>query len=219
MIFMAATMLAACGESDNRSERTDPGDSDYISTSGQGVQTDEMEIDRTSNLVTEKAEAEEEVPVIDENSSEEDKARAEEIRVQKVMSDEKERISYWTVDENNIKPEAESVRGNLDQLDQNLNRIYADIKNVETGTYNPEGRLSRAAQNTLKEAESKVNAAKEKVRQARQNYEAENHESASKKIKDANESLADARDKYMQAIEKETGVSMKKENEEKVEVM
>lgn len=201
MIFMAASMLAACSEN-NTNEQPQAGDPGYISTNGEGVDVDDMEIDRTANTVegTDNTTVEEAVTP----------EEAEETRLRKVITEEKERVSYWTVEESSIMPEAESVRGNLDQMEQNFIRIEGDLKNAETGTYNPQGRLSREAQQDIKEARATVAKAKQKLEKARQQYDANKYEQASEQIKEANKALTNAREDYMEALEKETGVELEK---------
>ena len=196
MIFMAASMLAACSES-NTNEQPQAGDPGYISTNGEGVDVDNMEIDRTTNTV--------ENTTVEEAVTPEE---AEETRLRKVITEEQERVSYWTVEESSITPEAESVRGNLDQMEQNFIRIEGDLKNAETGTYNPQGRLSREAQQDIKEARATVAKAKQKLERARQQYDANKYEQASEQIKEANKALTNAREDYMEALEKETGVKL-----------
>ncbi|AHM60598.1 hypothetical protein D770_11705 [Flammeovirgaceae bacterium 311] len=204
MIFMAATMLAACSDG----ERTQPkaGEPGYISTNGESVETNDVELERTSNTpdATPDATVSEETPMSE--GKEEADARA-----RKAMNEEQKRLSYWTVEEESITADAESVRGNLDQMDKNWFRINADLKNVETGTYNPQGQLSREGQKEIKEARAKVEEAKRLVKNAQRNNEAGNHEAASDKIKNANQKLADAREDYLEALEKETGVEREEE--------
>lgn len=200
---MAATMLAACSDG----ERTQPeaGEPGYISTNGESVETNDVELERTSN--TPDATASDATVSSEETPMSEGKEEAD-ARARKAMNEEQKRLAYWTVEEENITADAESVRGNLDQLDKNWFRIDADLKNVETGTYNPAGQLSREGQKEIKEARAKVEEAKRLVKNAEQNNESGKHEAAADKIKNANKKLADAREDYLEALEKETGVEM-----------
>lgn len=205
MILMAATMLAACNESDTRRDQPEAGEPGYISTNGEGVDVNEVEIDRTSNATTEES--------IEEAVTPEE---AEETRLRKKMNEEHERIGYWTLDESALAVEGEAIKESLDQMDKNFNRIDADISNIETGTYNREGRLSREGQSKLKEVRQQVAEAKRINKQAYQRYNAGKYEEASDKLEKVNEKLAEARETYIEAIEKETGVEMEVENENKV---
>ena len=200
---MAASMLAACDNDNTRRETTEtaqPGESGYISTNGEGEDVDEMVIDRTAN----SPEADAETPAFDED--------AEEARVRKVLAKEEERLTYWTLEENRITEDnPETLKASLEQMEKNFTMINADIKNAETGTFNPKGQLSREGQTELKQAQQKFTEAKNMHKQASQRFEAGKHEAAASKLKDANEKLAEAREEYMEALEKETGVEREDE--------
>lgn len=196
MIFMAASMMVAC---DNTKTQPEAGEEGYISTNGEGVDTEEMVIDRTANQP-----AEEEQPMSE--GVEEAEARS-----RKAMTEERKRLEYWTLEEDKITPEAEALNSNLEQMDKNWFRIEADLKNVETGTYNPAGQMTREAQSEIKEARAKVAEAKRMVQSAQQRTDAGKLEGAAEKLKAANEKLESAREDYMDALEKETGVTMEDE--------
>ncbi len=209
MIFMAATMLAAC--SDGEKTQPEAGEQGYISTNGEGVDNDEMVIDRTSNTTTNTTTAD--TASAEEQPMAEGEAEAE-TRARRVMGEEQKRLAYWTLDEESITAEEAALTSNLEEMEKKWYRIEADLKNVETGTYNPAGQLSREGQKEIKEARAKVAEAKRTVQTAQQRSKAGRHEDAAEKLKAANEKLADAREDYMEALEKETGVEMEVETEQ-----
>ena len=198
MIFMAASMMVACDN--NTKTQPEAGEEGYISTNGEGVDTEEMIIDRTANQ-----------PAVEEEQPLSEGVEEAEARSRKAMTEEQKRLKYWTLEEEKITPEAEALNSNLEQLDKNWFRIEADLKNVETGTYNPAGQMTREAQTEIKQARAKVAEAKRMVQSAQQRNEAGKLEGAAEKLKAANEKLASAREDYMEALEKETGVTMEDE--------
>lgn len=162
---------------------------DYMSTNGVGVDTEAMVIDKTAN--TPPSEGAEEA----------------EIRARKTLAEERERITYWVVEEEEISAEPAVLGEHLKDMEGNFFRIDADLQNVETGTYNPKGRLSREAQGEIKAARAKVTQAKNYVASARARFDAQNYEGAAERLEGANNFLTEAQEIYIDALEIETGVT------------
>ncbi|EMR03406.1 hypothetical protein ADICEAN_01428 [Cesiribacter andamanensis AMV16] len=191
---MAGGTLVACNTDTSERDGARPGDPDYVSVQGQGVESNQ-------DLETDEYDA---------NTS----ARLEA---------ERQRVANWTLEDNRFdEVNAQSVEANIGQMEQNFSRIEADIQRASNGAFNQTdanttdlntsdaqamaGELSKDAREKLQEAQEKLDEAREKMQEARQKQQAGDHDDASEKLKDANEKIGEAREKYLEVIEKHTGV-------------